>query len=28
LFYLKSAPIAPLMDAQLDELRTAFAVRW
>lgn len=28
LFYLKNAPINPLTDAQLNELRTAFAVRW
>jgi hypothetical protein len=28
LFYLKNAPINSLTDAQLNELRTAFAVRW
>lgn len=28
LFYLKNAPIVPLIDTQLDELRTTFAVRW
>lgn len=28
LFFLKNAVIKPLTDAQLDELRTAFAVRW
>lgn len=28
LFYLKNAPINPLTDVQLNELRTAFAVRW
>lgn len=28
LFFLKCAPIEPLTDAQLKELRTAFAVRW
>lgn len=28
LFYLKHAPIDPLTDAQLEEMRTTFAVRW
>jgi ribulose-5-phosphate 4-epimerase/fuculose-1-phosphate aldolase len=28
LFYLKNTLIKPLTDVQLDELRTAFAVRW
>lgn len=28
LFYLKNTPIKSLTDAQLNELRTAFAVRW
>ncbi|CAM3810190.1 aldolase [Polynucleobacter antarcticus] len=28
IFYLKNAPIKPLTDVQLNELRTAFAVRW
>lgn len=28
LFYLKNTPINPLTDVQLNELRTAFVVRW